>query len=565
MQQLMMILSTFVLAAALLSMMSSTTSVRQVSAAVLVDSWELLVENAGVSAMHMTLAHTNKVIMFDRTDYGPSEIKLANGYCRHDPQDLALQVDCWAHSIELDLATNVIRPLTVLTDTWCSSGAWQADGFLTQTGGWNDGGSNVRTIGGGPDDDWVEYRNALAESRWYATNQLLPDQRQIVIGGRRQFNYEFVPPPAAAGGKYSYLAGRATAINFPFLAQTNDNEAENNLYPFVHLSTDGNLFVFANKDSILLNYNTGETVRTFPTLAGGPRNYPSSGSSVLLPISAADGYTTAEVLVCGGSSDGAYVEATKRKQYWAAEQTCARLVITDPNPTWVIFDMPSPRVMGDMLLLPTGEVLIINGATQGTAGWGNAREPNLNPILFTPVNNRFQVMTPSTIPRVYHSTAVLLADGSVLVGGSNPNFGYTFTNTLFPTELRIERYSPYYLHSGYDLRRPYIDTISELALGYATSFTVLYHLGETADGVSFHLYAPPFTTHTFSMNQRLLVLGSSQTPVLQKQAFLPGGSNYVYLSTVYAPPTSVTAPAGYYLLTVVNQGTPSASAWVHIG
>lgn len=271
------------------------------------------------------------------------------------------------------------------------------------------------------------------------------------------------------------------------------------------------------------------------------------------------------MLVCGGSSDGAYVEATKRKEYWAAEQTCARLVITDPNPTWVIFDMPSPRVMGDMLLLPTGEVLIINGAMQGTAGWGNAREPNLNPILFTPVNNGFQVMTPSTIPRVYHSTAVLLADGSVLVGGSNPNFAYTFTNTLFPTELRIERYSPYYLHSGYDLRRPYIDTISELALGYATSFTVLYHLGEAADGVSFHLYAPPFTTHTISMNQRLLVLGSSQTPVLQKQAVLPGGSNYVYLSTVYAPPTSVTAPAGYYLLTVVNQGTPSASAWVHIG
>jgi hypothetical protein len=154
----------------------------------------------------------------------------------------------------------------------------------------------VRTIGGGPNDDWVEYRNALAESRWYATNQLLPDQRQIVIGGRRQFNYEFVPPPAPAGGKYSNLAGRATAINFPFLAQTNDNEAENNLYPFVHLSTDGNLFVFANKDSILLNYNTGETVRTFPRLAGGPRNYPSSGSSVLLPISAADGWVNCSLM-----------------------------------------------------------------------------------------------------------------------------------------------------------------------------------------------------------------------------------------------------------------------------
>jgi hypothetical protein len=94
----------------------------QFSAEAKEDSWEMLVPNAGVSAMHMTLAHTNKVIMFDRTDYGPSEIRLANGFCRRDRRDLALQVDCWAHSIELDLATNRVRPLTVLTDTWCSSG-----------------------------------------------------------------------------------------------------------------------------------------------------------------------------------------------------------------------------------------------------------------------------------------------------------------------------------------------------------------------------------------------------------------------------------------------------------
>lgn len=86
------------------------------------DSWELVVENAGVSAMHMALTHTNRVIMFDRTDYGPSQIKLPGGYCRKNNNDLALKVDCWAHSIEYDIASNKIRPLTVMTDTWCSSG-----------------------------------------------------------------------------------------------------------------------------------------------------------------------------------------------------------------------------------------------------------------------------------------------------------------------------------------------------------------------------------------------------------------------------------------------------------
>ncbi len=58
------------------------------------DSWQLLIANAGVSAMHMALFHTNKVVMFDRTDYGPSMIRLPNGICRVDPNDLALKVDC---------------------------------------------------------------------------------------------------------------------------------------------------------------------------------------------------------------------------------------------------------------------------------------------------------------------------------------------------------------------------------------------------------------------------------------------------------------------------------------
>ncbi|TXG67373.1 hypothetical protein EZV62_008648 [Acer yangbiense] len=35
---------------------------------------------------------------------------------------------------------------------------------------------------------------------------------------------------------------------------------------------------------------------------------------------------------------------------------------------WQKVMMPSPRVMGDMLLLPTGDVLVINGAKRGTAG-----------------------------------------------------------------------------------------------------------------------------------------------------------------------------------------------------
>lgn len=509
------------------------------------DSWEVVVANAGVSAMHMALTHTNRVIMFDRTDYGPSQIKLPGGYCRRNNKDLALKVDCWAHSIEYDVATNKIRPLTVMTDTWCSSGAFQPDGSLTQTGGWNDGGQAVRKIGAAAADDWKEYANGLLVPRWYATNQLLPDGRQIVIGGRRQYNYEFVPRANGDG-----------VHNLPLLQQTTDPGAENNLYPFVHLSTDGNLFIFANQDSILFNYKTGQELRKFPRLPGGPRNYPSSGSSVLLPITSADGYKAAEVMICGGSPPGSFQNVGLGK-FAPAQQTCGRLVITAANPQWQIENMPTPRVMGDMLILPTAEILIINGAKFGTAGWGVARQPSLGPVLYNPGFRRFQQMAPSTIPRLYHSTAIVLPEGKILVAGSNPNPGYSFAGVLNPTELRIEKYSPYYMYKGYDFRRPRIVGVENgngLKYGGVVKVTFGVATGG-ATGVKLHLYAPPFVTHTYSMNQRMLVLGV--------KGVVAAGAG-LFVATAVAPPSAVVAPAGYYLLTVVNAGTPGAAAWVHV-
>jgi hypothetical protein len=259
-------------------------------------------------------------------------------------------------------------------------------------------------------------------------------------------------------------------------------------------------------------------------------------------------------MICGGAPPGSF-QKVNQGIFVGAQDTCARLVITDPNPEWVMSVMPSARVMGDMLLLPTGEVLIINGAQQGTAGWGVAREPNLAPVLYNPTFNVFQVMSPTTIPRLYHSTANVMPDGSVLVGGSNPNFGYTFTGALFPTELRIERYNPYYLNEAYNGRRPAIVTIGNITPGYGADFTVTLAIPEAPNAVAFHLYAPPFTTHTFSQNQRMLVLASTA----------PVAAGNHYLSTVTTPPSAIIAPSGYYLLNAINQGTPSPSAWIHVG
>ncbi|KAI4967566.1 hypothetical protein ZWY2020_024677 [Hordeum vulgare] len=271
--------------------------------------WDVLQRSIGVSAMHMQLLHNDRVIIFDRTDFGQSNLSLPDGRCRRNPRERVLPVDCTAHSAEYDVASNTFRPLSVFTDTWCSSGTVAPDGTLVQTGGWNDGYRNVRAMracAGGDDDgggcDWNETQDALAVNRWYATNQILPDGR--ALHRRRPPAVQLRVLPAAD-------ASDASAIALPFLVQTRDPE-ENNLYPFVHLNIDGNLFIFAKNRAVLLDYRENKIVRTYPELAGGdPRIYPSSGSSVLLPLKPSP--TEAEVLVCGGAPAGSYNSTRRRR------------------------------------------------------------------------------------------------------------------------------------------------------------------------------------------------------------------------------------------------------------
>ncbi|TQD92544.1 hypothetical protein C1H46_021880 [Malus baccata] len=506
--------------------------------------WQLLQQSVGISAMHMQLLRNDRVIMFDRTDFGKSNLALPNGEC--------VRNDCTAHSAEYDVKTNTVRALTLLSDVWCSSGAVAPNGRLIQTGGNGAGDRHVRVFEPCTGCDWKDFANALGARRWYATDHILPNGQQIIIGGRRQFNYEFYPKTGSSSKVYS----------LPFLVQTNDAGEENNLYPFVFLNVDGNLFIFANNRAILFDYAKNKVVKTYPQIPGGdPRCYPSTGSAVLLPLkNLAAPSVEAEVLVCGGAPKGSFVKANQGT-FVEALNTCARIKINNPKPQWVMETMPQARVMGDMLLLPDGTVLLINGASSGAAGWEIGRNPVLNPVLYRPDNaigSRFEQQNPTTIPRMYHSTAILLRDGRVLVGGSNPHEKYEFTDVLFPTELRLEAFSPDYLDAKYNNLRPQIVApISQAKINYGKKLSIQFSVkGNLAtQSVSVSMVAPSFNTHSFSMNQRLLVLEAENVKKVGTTA---------YQVQVTTPASGNLAPSGYYLLYVVHQKIPSAAIWVQI-
>uniref|UniRef100_A0A6N2KNI2 Galactose oxidase-like Early set domain-containing protein n=1 Tax=Salix viminalis TaxID=40686 RepID=A0A6N2KNI2_SALVM len=519
-------------------------------------SWELVSVNSGVSAMHsILLPKVNKVLMYDATIWKKSEIRLPAGHCRLLNKTTG-ENDCYCHSVLFDIATSAITPLELHTDTWCSSGGLSVDGNLVGTGGFQGGAKTVRYLETCQGCNWREFPTALADRRWYSTQAELPDGGFIVVGGRDAFSYEYIPREGRSNAKSFF---------FDFLRKTSDKD-ENNLYPFVHLSTDGNLFIFANDRSVLLNPKSNQVVRELPALPGGHRSYPATGMSVLLPIklhSRNNEVIPAEVLVCGGSGHrDAYTQASKDIFYTALED-CGRIRITDAKPVWKREIMPSPRVMGDMMILPTGDVLLLNGAKRGCSGWGFAREPNLIPAIYHPkarLGNRFRALQASTIPRMYHSSSVVLPDGKILVAGSNTNNGYVY-NAMFPTELRVEKFSPPYLDPSMIGHRPVIiaDRAPKL-IAYNSLFRLQFRstaLKIEKEDIKVTMYAPSFTTHGVAMNQRLIDLGLED--VITEMAF-----PWIHTIKAVSPPSGRVAPPGYYMLFVVHQGVPSVATWVQI-
>ncbi|EEF48214.1 Galactose oxidase precursor, putative [Ricinus communis] len=515
--------------------------------------WELVSQNSGVSAMHaILLPKTDKVLMYDATIWKISKLPLPNDECRVLNKTTG-DKDCWCHSVLFDIKTSELTPLELHTDTWCSSGGLDVNGNLVSTGGYQGGANTVRYLSTCVGCNWREYPTALADRRWYSTQATLPDGGYIVVGGRDAFSYEYIPAEGKSNAKPYF---------FDFLRQTSDPE-ENNLYPFVFLSTDGNVFIFANSRSVLLNPKSNKIVREFPVLPGGHRNYPASAMCALLPIklhAENQQEIPSEVLICGGSAHRDAYSKAEKHIFYTALQDCARIKITAKDPVWKRELMPTPRIMGDMMILPTGDVLLLNGAKRGASGWGFAREPNFTPVLYNPRAKRglrFTELAPSNIARMYHSSSAVLPDGKVLVGGSNTNNGYIY-DAIYPTELRIEKYSPPYLNANLAAKRPEIVVVLPV-LFYGGEFMVqikLKGLKVEQQDLKVTMYAPAFTTHGVSMNQRLIDLG------LKKVESNPLLGLHSIASV--APPSSTIAPPGYYMLSVVYQGVPSVSKWVQI-
>lgn len=499
---------------------------------------------------------------------------------------------------EFDLTSMTVRALRPKTNTFCSAGAFYSDGTLLNLGGAEpetnqgvaDGFQVTRTFApgrcSGPNgactQDWIEGSDKMLVRRWYLSAQTLTDGGVLLVGG------------SSAGGLFAncaqinqpnyekhYPDGRkSTLIDLPLLKfDVADNQNKRkawNLYPILHLIPNcagrSLIFQLASMNVEVWDYDRDKSYKTLPESPNNqPRTFPSMASSVLLPLRLNNGeYAEPTVLVCGGSSaDGPDPVALN---------DCWTIQPMSKTPQWIRDDdLPlGGQTMSDGILLPDGKVLLLNGARIGAGGGQNADDPVLEPVMYTPWLNkgeRFARLNAKTsIPRMYHSVATLLPSGEVLIAGGNSPVGFdpvgknwwpgapiytcdgkSYMNLqqktgLYPTEYRVEIFSPPYMNSN---NRPIISAIPS-SITLDTTFTVtLNRNGQAGDGkLEAMLSHPGFSTHGVHMGQRMIEL------IIEKEV---NG-----IMTIRAPPNYSYAPAGWYLLFVNVAGWPSEGKWIKL-
>ena len=328
------------------------------------------------------------------------------------------------------------------------------------------------------------------------------------------------------------------------------------MYPFIHLLSSGDLFIFVAKSSEVFNVARNAVVKTLPDLPGKFRTYPNTGGSVLLPLRSSNGYAP-DIIICGG---GSYQDKNS-----PTEASCGRIQPLSAGADWELDAMPEGRGMVEGTLLPDGTVIWVNGCNIGAQGFGLASAPTLEALIYDPtkpLGQRWSKGAASGIARLYHSVALLLLDGTLMVAGSNPVEMPILQprpnqnpSEDYVTEFRVEIYTPPYLQNGKANRRPTAINLSSHALqANGSKFTIKFNAPAGAQTAQVALYHGGFVTHSLHMNHRMVFLDRTGFKVGQTAQTL----------TVTMPPNHNVAQPGPYVVYVTCDGVPGIGQFVSV-
>ncbi len=449
-----------------------------------------------IVAVHMSLLPTGNVLAFDAWGDAPNSQHVWNPI------------------------TGSFLSVPDATNLFCSGHVLLPDGRTLIVGGnvQADEGIKDATIFDASTNKWSKAPN-MTVARWYPTATVLGSGKVFVFGGDSIVDFGLPYSP-------SYFK-EASQNSLPEVYDPSSNTWQD--LTSAKLTTPLYPFMFQLSDGRILDAGPDVTTRVidpktwaWSTIGTSPFD---GGSAVM--------YLPDKIMKSGSYANPDYYGSAT----YNATTNTAVLDMTQSNPSWrSTAPMNYPRSYQNLTLLPDGTVLASGGetASDGT----DLSKAVLPAEIWNPTTETWKVVASLTTGREYHSTALLLPDGRVLMAGGGQLPGRA-TN-IYSGEI----YSPPYLFKG---TRPTISSAPS-TIQYGANFTVV--TPDAANIQKVALIRTPSVTHAFDENQRYIPLGFTR------------GSGQL---TVQAPANGNTAPPGYYMLWILDgNGVPSVSTFVRL-
>ncbi|MGK0270573.1 MAG: YVTN family beta-propeller protein [Cocleimonas sp.] len=356
----------------------------------------------------------------------------------------------------------------------------------------------------------------MNRGRWYPTTVALPTGSVLTAIGSNGGQY---PELWTEGQGWKSLTG--ANLQTPILSYT--QFFERNWWPLLHVDPRGKVFHSGPtpKMHTISTEGLGSVTKVGPELNDW---YPKHGATVM--------FDEGKILVAGGAISGSNGKSTDKA-----------MIIDINNEEPIVTQIPSmnyPRKFQNGVMLPTGEVLIVGGNSSGR------KFDDTGTILPTEIWNpdtlQWKVIDSISVPRNYHSIALLLTDGRVLSAGGG------LCGSCAANHSDGQVLTPPYLYNndGSLASRPVITNAPDVIKNGVT-----FGLQSSTNITKFSLIKMSSTTHGVNTDLRYLKMPFTHD----------GNGNYQLASHNNV---NVLTPGFWMLFAVNSNGVPSVAKIIQV-